>query len=166
MKKQPVGYINMLSGEIKSPEEQYEDAVDQVKAKYEPRILRWFGELAEELSEINFDVDGPEDWTDDEYAWSMSVYSPDAKDKDDSIDVTFKIVESKANDGSLDGVNFMVDIVRYGGEIVGSCAPHNYTNQVWVALNKPDAIEYRFAELLEGCPPYEVAYIIEHADRS
>lgn len=42
------------------------------------------------------------------------------------------------------GVNFGLDIVEYGGIILGGLAPFNYSPEVWVDSRNPDAVLARW----------------------
>lgn len=63
------------------------------------------------------------------------------------IDVSLEIVESQDYEGVTGGFTFRLDVVEYGGRILGGCSPFNYTEQVW--CKTLPAIKKRF-ELLKG----------------
>lgn len=125
---------------------------EQIRDKYEPRaraILEKIRAAATSLGAEAWEVD---DMTDDDYSWNVYVRSAEqVRDgvEDQGVDFTFRICESENWDGEEGGVNFMLDIVAYGGEILGCVCPQNYTENVWVNRDDAEAIEARFA-LVEG----------------
>ena len=72
----------------------------------------------------------------DEYWWSLLADVDGVK-----VDVSFKICESEQYDGEKGGVNFSVDVVEFGGRILGGLTPFNYSDACWVDRRDADAIE-------------------------
>jgi hypothetical protein len=69
---------------------------------------------------------------------------PDAPVNDVDMGIEFEISFSEG-DGEPGGVAFGTIIVRWGGRIVGTCTPNNYTSDLWVSRKDPQAIEARFS---------------------
>jgi len=89
----------------------------------------------------------------------------DARERDeygqsqDDVDICFEIAESLANDGSLDGINFILDITTVGGSMLGGLSPFNYTPEVWVDVNDEAAVEERF-QIIEQADPEGIIELI------
>lgn len=130
---------------------------EAIKDKYEPRILAVLTRIAETLREAGYTVDDPLDLSCDQYWWSLLVHGDG---EEDSIDISFKICESEQYDGEEGGVNFMLDIVEWGGRILGGLTPFNYTPQCWVDGSDEEAVEERFA-IFEKADPADIVPILE-----
>ena len=128
----------------------YAEQVEVVKAVYEPRILGLLNRIGAELEEAGFEVEGPDDFTDEEYVWGIGI--PLDRDACDWIDVRFTLAESKVREDGEDGIAYHLGITRSDGLILGDFSPYNYTPEVWVPLDDPEAIEERFhlMEQVEG----------------
>ncbi len=110
--------------------------VEEVRDKYEPRILAGMNAIKDTAIREGYTVEGPEETSDEEFSWALFVGT--------QVDITFTIVESKVREGTDEGISFMLDIVESGGRILGAFSPYNYTPKLWVPLDDPDAIEERF----------------------
>ena len=134
----------------------YAEQVEVVKAVYEPRILGLLNRIRAELEEAGFEVGEPHECSDEEFEWWLTVYLPDDDPEDladrDLVDIRFVIEESKAYGDDEKGITFAIHIVHFGGAYLGSYSPYNYTPEVWVPLDDPEAIEERFRlmEQVEG----------------
>lgn len=122
---------------------------EEIKTKYEQRIIAILNSIRKELTQDDLlSCSYPDDMTCDDYRWSMYVQTPEQIEKqieDEGVDISFLICESENWDGEENGVNFCIDIVGYGGEIIGGLHPFNYTEQVWVSRDNEEAIEERFS---------------------
>lgn len=88
------------------------------------------------------------DWGND-YNWSFlsnPTIDPASKEDSETVETSIRIAESEAFEGTDGGINFALSIVKFGGEILGSLVPYNYSPQVWVPLTDDEAIETRFKE--------------------
>jgi hypothetical protein len=141
---------------------------EQIKDKYEPRIAKVLGGIVAALreDEPTLHVGEPYDMHGDDYRWSFNVHTAaDAElaatigDEPMGADVSFVICESEQYDGEKFGVNFAVEIVGVGGEIIGGLTPYNYTGECWVSRCDAEAIEERFA-IVERCDPSEAAHLV------
>ncbi len=132
-----------------------------IKRKYVKRIRAILNAIKASLVEAGFEVEGPYDMTADEYYWSLIVtYGPGENDK---ADVSFKIFESREYDGSDEGINIGIDVVEFGGRILGGLTPYNYSPLVWVDLNDAEGIEDRF-QIIEQADPDDVVPLLERAE--
>jgi hypothetical protein len=131
-----------------------------VKTKYEKRIIAVLEGIRSLLSEAGYMVDSVEETSDDEYKWSFTVHlDRDLKafgKKDIGID--FIIVESFVHEGTNAGINFELKIQGYGGRVLGSMAPFNFTPDVWV--KKGSAVEERF-KMFEELDRSEILETVE-----
>ena len=120
--------------------------VDDIKAKYEPRILALMESLGAQAREQGFLSTEPElVLGDEEYLYDMGL-----KRNDKFYSVTFTILEEVCREGEGTGIAFGINIVSQGGRIVSGMTPYNYTSQLWLAVDDAEAIEQRFAMLEEA----------------
>jgi hypothetical protein len=132
-----------------------------IKRKYVKRIRAILNAIKASLVEAGLEVEGPYDMTADDYCWSLiATYGPGENDK---ADVSFRIFESQEYDGSDEGINFGIDVVEFGGRILGGLTPYNYTPDVWVDLNDTEGIEERF-RIIEQADPDDVVPLLERAE--
>jgi len=83
----------------------------------------------------------------DDYTWSLQLFRPECEgDDDESIDVSFTICEQQSFEGpeDADGLTFRVDLVEYGGRILGGMCPFNYTEECWIPIDEEERVEERF----------------------
>lgn len=137
---------------------------EQIRDKYEPRILALLGDIASQIreDEPTLVVSEIDELHCDDFRWTFNVHTAEQdKCKDDlqGVDVTFVICESEEYDGEENGVNFAVEIVGVEGAIVGGITPYNYTERCWVPRTDPEAIEERF-KLIERAPSGDAVYLI------
>jgi hypothetical protein len=139
---------------------------EQVKDKYAARILAVMNCIRTELQDAGFTVDEPWFSDGDDYRWEMVVHLADTpagaetEIHDDDVDIAFKICESQEYDGTDAGVNFALDIVEFGGRVLGGLCPFNYSEDVWVPLDSEDAIEERF-RIMEQADTSAIPSLIE-----
>lgn len=138
---------------------------EQIKDKYEPRILALLGAIATQLreDEPSLCVSEVDLLLGDDYRWTFNVHTAEqaeaAKDEMQGVDVWFVICESEQYDGEKYGVNFSVEIVGVAGECVGGLTPYNYSPEVWASRLDPEAVEERF-KLVENASPGDAVYLI------
>lgn len=138
---------------------------EQIKEKYEPRIITILTAMRTALLEYDLRVESPWLMEDDEFSWWMLVQTEaEAKQSAEStelagVDIRFTILESEHCDGEENGVNFAVDIASIEGEVIGGMTPFNYTEKVWVSRDDEEAIEERFA-IFEKADQESVAELI------
>lgn len=140
---------------------------EQLKDKYAPRIEASLSAIVAQLREDHDTLHVSEiyDMHCDDFRWSFNVYTAaqaeatDEGSEPQGADVTFVICESEQYDGERNGVNFAVEIVGVGGEIIGGITPFNYTDRVWVSRCDPEAIEERF-QLVEQADPGSAAQLV------
>lgn len=80
----------------------------------------------------------------------VNVNYGDLDDEEESIDISFKLIDAGPYDGYEEGdeewgVNITVDIVHYGGAILGGFTPYNYTPEVWT--NDVDELKRRLTAI-------------------
>lgn len=89
--------------------------------------------------------------TDAEVRWCVLVRPAGSNPGDDvGVDVSITILESEECDGSEGGCNFGLDLVEYGGIVVGGMVPFNFTEQVWIPREDADAVRARWAIFDDG----------------
>jgi len=139
---------------------------EQIKKKYEARIMSILKKTAGALRDAGFVVDAPADMCGDQHQWSFGVHFGNPEEfEDHDIDVSFTICESEYYDGTKGGVNFSISFVEVGGRMVGECTPYNYTSEVWVPMKDNRLIEDRFQGMEEIDPESAVELIRKHRSK-
>lgn len=145
----------------------YEAVFDHLHNTYAHSVLNKLSLLRATLIEEGFAVSEPYDMLCDEYRWSMLAWAPgrEANDAEQGFDISITISEQRVYDGDKDehgnpifGLNFGLDMVDYGGEIIGGLAPFNYTEDCWVDGRDVQAVENRW-KLIEDCDNLEGAEV-------
>jgi hypothetical protein len=112
---------------------------------YQPKMREILESIRKEAVARGYLCDEPFDMTDECYRWSVLVRPGGTpKDADVGVDVAIQIAESHAYGDGEAGLNFMLDMVEYGGLIVGGLAPYNYTSDCWVPVDDDEAVAYRW----------------------
>jgi len=107
-----------------------------------PRALALLERVREACPDVPFT--DPEDRScDSDVRWGMDY----AVDDTTGVGVDVEAHLSEECDGSSAGVNVGLHIVAFGGQIIGQCTPHNYTDLCWVRRNDLAAVGARMAEL-------------------
>lgn len=138
---------------------------EQIEQKYAVRVVAILGAISSDVQaeDETLVIGETYDMHCDEYRWSFNVCRADqeqaAEHEPQGVDVSFVICESEQYDGEENGVNFAVEIVGVGGQIVGGITPYNYTERCWVPRDDEDAVEERF-KLVEQAPASDAAYLI------
>lgn len=129
---------------------------------YVPKIKIMLDEVREEALERGFQCDEPYDMTDEEVRWNVLVKPAKAEPEDEvGVDVSITILESEASDGTEGGCNFALEMIEYGGIVVGGMVPYNYTEQVWVRREDEEAVERRWVIFNDGFSASAVLDLIE-----
>jgi hypothetical protein len=121
--------------------------VAAVEALYEqefrPRMVKLLTRWADAAKAEGYDVSGPYDLSDDDFRWCVTLRGNGIPEEDEAVDVSLEIAESLEYEGSIDGINFGLDIVAYGGEVIGGLTPYNYSDHCWVPLDEPEQLSGR-----------------------
>lgn len=143
-------------------EREYSDIIEDVKKAYEDRILVLLGGIKAACEQAGMRVDGPNDMSTDSYEWALEIRRPGHDTED--VGITLEIVEEREYEcaGGY-GVSFGLDIVRYGGQILGGFQPFNYTSGVWVDARDPEAVAKRWAVFAAADTSTIPALIMEEA---
>jgi hypothetical protein len=123
------------------------DIAETVATAYGERILKLLGRVREVCTEAGlYCPDEPFDMSADDFRWCLKVFrTEDENDYDQLVDVSVQIAEAREyGDEPEDGINFGLDIVKWGGRILGGLTPYNYTEHCWVSAHDSEAIEERF----------------------
>jgi hypothetical protein len=90
----------------------------------------------------------------DGYSWCLVVKgensSEDETPTDGDIDITVGFVVGCEEDFE-NQINFKMDVVEYGGRIIGTFIPYNYTDKCWVNADDEDAVKERWDIFEHGC---------------
>jgi len=157
--------INKLIDDGADIESYYQDVIEELSKTYVPKMKRLLAEVCRSARDEGLECSEPYDRSDEMFAWSVVVY-PRGGSEQDGVDVTVQISESGVYEGEGGGLNFSMDLVSYGGEIVGGLTPYNYTSDVWVPVLDADAVEQRWDIFESGADPYEAVYLInEHLSK-
>lgn len=132
---------------------------------YKPKMEALLGRIREVCNESGLIADEPFDMSGDDYKWAMRVWrsqaDKDADDDEKSVDVSVEIAESREYDGENEyGINFGVDIVEWGGRMLGGFTPFNYTDRCWVDSRDTDSVSERW-QLLEDADLDEIPTLIK-----
>jgi hypothetical protein len=131
-----------------------------IKRNDQGRIMAILNNIKATVKAHGWEVEGPYDMTGDDYHWCLIVQT--GTSENDLVDVSFRICESQAYDGTDEGINFAVDAVKHGGRVLGGLCPFNYTPDVWVALDDAQAIEQRF-KIMENAEPKDLVPLLKGA---
>lgn len=145
---------------------------EEVRAKYESRILAVLNKIRTALTEAGWNVCEPFELDGDEEArWDMVARPPgisEEADRDEvDYDISFTICteaarEGEPEEGGCGGIAFLVDFVHAGGRMVGGMSPGNYTEALW--LKDASEIEERFKLFEEADPTDAVDMMSEDFD--
>ncbi len=118
--------------------------IDRLKDRYHDRIMHILQVVQKACEQCGMSAEmyGHDNMS-GEHRWGLFVM-PSGATYDDGVDVTITLLESQANDGSEEGINFGLDIVSTGGHVIGGYVPNNYTSAIWVDPKRQDAVESRF----------------------
>src|SRR5690349_16462472 len=105
---------------------------DKIHDEYGPRALALLERMRAVCIEAGLHCpDEPFDFSSDDIRWCLKVFrTPDENDYDNLVDVTIELAEAhEYGDEPVDGANWGLDIVEWGGRILGGLTPFNYTPQ-------------------------------------
>ena len=123
------------------------EIMEPIRVEYEPKILALLERVRKAiLDDGRFECSDVFDMHDDEFRWDFAVYEaepgvPTGEEADGNpvnpiMDVSLTIVEKDVrgdDEHETDyGISFMVDVVAWGGAILGGYAPYNYSDRLWV----------------------------------
>ena len=121
---------------------------EQIKEKYEERITLLLASIADYFADSGqYKVSSITDMSSDIYRWTFTLHR--GGDGSQDIDFTITICESEFWDDCENGVNFLFDIVEWGGRVIGNFAVHQYSEKCWVSRDDEIAIEKRFELFFE-----------------
>lgn len=140
----------------------WNEQVESIRNQYAERIVKVLDGIRAALVDAGYKVSEPFDLSGDDYQWALLVYIDSTSDGDvenGDVDISLKIAESTTYDGTEDGINFALDMTTVGGRCLGGLTPYNYTEDVWVRLDKPDEIEQRF-RIFEAADPADILELL------
>ena len=131
----------------------YCSVMEKVAEAYKPLAMALLNRIKGILEAESLTVKDPYDMSDDTYRWSMLVHRhPGDHADDDGADITVEIAEERDYDDKEGwGLNFGIDIVEYGGRILGGIAPFNHTPKVWVDSRDDNAVAARWQLIEDAC---------------
>lgn len=123
--------------------------------RYGKRMLAAMKELHESLKEDVPASNPGEPWVmDADDYWVILTCKPEGKE---GFDISFRLDDSNEYEGEPGGYQFSIELVEYGGRILGGFSPYNYTPKVWCTNFKD--IDERFQLVYENID--EVVYHVE-----
>lgn len=142
--------------------EDYADVMERVWKRYETRVTAILNHMRDVLISVGFDVTEPYDMSDDCFRWNMGT-KVDGAVGDGSIDFCVEMAEASDYGDNTEeqpyGINFGINIVEWGGLILGGLMPYNFTEWCWVDALNADAVEARF-KLLEEADPWSILTVL------
>ena len=142
-------------------EPDYSDLLEKIAKEYGPKALAILEKISKVLVDDGITIQTPPfDMSADEYRWCL-IAKRNPRGKDDAIvDITIEIAEEREYDGGEGyGINFGVDIVEWGGRMLGGLTPYNYTSQCWVDARDPEAVAARW-QLIEDSDTDSISSLI------
>jgi hypothetical protein len=124
----------------------YSQILERVADKYKPLAMALLNKIRAILEDEDLTVHDPWTLDGDTYQWVMVVHRHEGDHADDDgVDITVEISEERDYDDAEGyGINFGIDIVEYGGRILGGLAPYNFTPDVWVDSRDDNAVADRW----------------------
>lgn len=151
-------FLESLASELHGDaDDAYRWRMELLGKLYEPKAIALLEQIKEVVQGAGFFTGSPVDMGGEELMWSLAVYRTEEAINDDSlaerdaIDITVKLCEQRQYEGGEGfGVNFSVDIVEFGGRILGGLSPYNYTPDVWVDGKDEQAVKDRWQLLADA----------------
>lgn len=138
----------------------YDELADELAEKtYNAKMKHMLQEICEAAHRHGLSCSGVADWSDETHKWATTIY-PKGRTMDQGVDVSVELAQSDKYGGEEGGANFSLDVVAYGGEIVGGLTPFNYTEDVWVPIEDPKAVKARWQIFDNGVHPDSVIDVI------
>ena len=138
----------------------YQEIADELSKTYAPKMKKMLRQICDVAREEGFDCGEVIDMSDETYRFAVLI-KPKGADQEDGVDVTVDMAESQSYGDTEGGLNFSLDVVGYGGEIIGGLTPFNFSPQVWVSMDDPKAVAERWQLFDQGVDPYDVIYLVK-----
>ena len=126
----------------------YNAVLENVKDTYDKPIMSFLNRCVKVIREAGMYADDPFEMHDDTCRWVFRAWAnEEAHQKGDNLcaDITVEIAEEREYEGGEGfGMSFGMNIVEYGGLILGQFQPFNYTPEVWVDARDPEAVAARW----------------------
>ena len=121
---------------------------------YGPKLKAVATNVYNELKARDWEVSEPCEMNCNTYSWNLQYFPLGQSDIDSSIDISFEMLDASDYDGTENGMSFAVNMVEYGGRIVGGRIVggfhlYNYTDRCWVDPRDSSAVEQRW-DIFEG----------------
>lgn len=140
--------------------------MEQIKDDYDERIMAKLEQIRQDALATGWTAGPSYRMHDDDYRWSFACWPTAERDSNDAgtIDCTIEIGEASGygDDDQPFGMSFRLDVVEYGGVILGQFAPYNYTPEVWVDGRDAAAVEERWLHIEQGTTAF-VADLLANA---
>lgn len=122
------------------------DHIEQAAAKFKPRIEAFLRALRDAVEAETGATGGEVYELDEEWGWSLSWSVDPGSPTGHGVDVKLFLSDaSHYGDAEEEQhgqfVNVMIECVKYGGQIVISYAPYNFTPECWVDLKGEGAVD-------------------------
>lgn len=125
------------------------EVMEQIKDAYDERVMAKLERLRQTAAAAGWTAGESYRMHDDDFRWSFACWPTAVRDKNDvdTVDCTIEIGEAVAygDDEQPYGMSFRLDVVEYGGVILGQFAPYNWTPEVWVDGRDDQAVAGRWA---------------------
>jgi hypothetical protein len=137
----------------------YDEQMEKIAEEYGPKALALLSRIRDALIAEGFEGTEPFDMSADDYRWSMLITRP-GQPQDQGVDISVEIAEQRDYDDDEGwGLNFALDIVQYGGIILGGLTPYNYSELCWVDSRDAEMVANRWA-ILEQAEIAEVPPLV------
>jgi hypothetical protein len=146
----------------------YSDLIEGIAQQYNERILAMLEAMRDKLAEVGYTSAEPQQMWDDNFRWHFTTHNAEGVIGSGSADFMVEIDEQRDYDGddSPAGLNWSLNIVAYGGLILGGLAPFNFTEQVWVDATDHLAVSTRFGLLHDGIHDTAMEELAELAEKA
>lgn len=142
--------------------------MENIKDNYDARIVALLEKLRALVTAHGWHAAEQFTMHDDDFRWTFACW-PGERDANDATTVDFAVEIGEAvaygDDDQPYGMSFRLDIVAYGGKILGGFAPYNYTPQCWVDGRDFQLVSERWALMedasLDSVPDLLDAFLAE-----
>lgn len=142
--------------------------MERLHHDYSARALALLNNIRSVVTETGeWDTDEPSDMSSDDYKWSFVVWPKDKgyPGSENCVDISIELAEAATygDDEVFDGfgINWGLDIVEYGGRILGGLTPYNYTDDVWIDGRDDEAVLERW-QIIESADIANIAELLNH----